>query len=67
MGKGGYKLKLASYGDYQTEVVFPVITAIYLLGILCHAWGFGWWYGLAAVLVDCLMNPIVRVGKKTNR
>ena len=32
-----------------------IITAMYLYGIINHAWSFGWWYGLLAFLMDLML------------
>lgn len=29
-----------------------IITAMYLFGIINHAWSFSWWYGLLAFIMD---------------
>ena len=32
-----------------------IITAMYLFGIISHAWSFSWWYGLLAFIMDLVM------------
>lgn len=32
-----------------------IITAMYLFGIINHAWSFSWWYGLLAFIMDIIL------------
>lgn len=43
-----------------------IITAMYLFGIINHAWTFSWWYGLLAFIMDNILMPsaIVKVLNK---
>ena len=42
-----------------------IITAVYLYGISQHAWGFSWWYGFLAFIMDIifviLIAPSIRI------
>lgn len=43
-----------------------IITAMYLYGVINHAWDFSWWYGLLAFVMDNALMPsaIVKILKK---
>lgn len=41
------------------------ITAMYLYGISIHAWGFSWFYGLVAFIMDMMLAIIISPSIKT--